>query len=572
MTTSLAPARPTAADAAPGLPRVPPAAIALGGIAVLLVLAGNSDALPFPLFGADMLLAVAGFQVTARLLGGRGPGRFLREQFLLRMPLLVATLAATVAAGFALDPARTALHTATDAAAGALGLDNWWRLAIATPTTGARLDALGAGMGVDLGGDPYAEYAGRIDPLGALWLVGLLVQLCVLWPLVLTGLRRLARGRVRVPYLVLTLAATAAAVAALRALGGAGPAEPALGTHVRAVEFLAGATVAAFAAGRADRPARPPLAWLATHLGRGLPLELGRLAPALLVLHLPVFWLVQHAVPGARPVALLAVGGAVSWLLALVLQDGVVRRLAAARPLAVVVAVAVLTATTGGGLVVAIAAARPAGAGPTVLVLGGADAGQLATALAANGRFRVVDGSRPGCGLVAAPGCGDQERRWRDLITADDPAAIVVDLGVDAGLTRAGDGAAAAPCDAGFRSGYRPLVDRAVAAWGAGSPTRPVLVADGPVSTRQGRCLDALLAEAVSARGALVALPVQALLCPAGTCDGSALDATGRDAVGRLVANAVAVELGAERTAARAAAEAVGCPPRPQGEKVVATC
>jgi hypothetical protein len=183
----------------------------------------------------------------------------------------------------------------------------------------------------------------------------------------------------------------------------------------------------------------------------------------------------------------------------------------------------------------------------------------------------VVDESLPGCGLLPAtalaapvaaartstraqlatrpaPLCGDWVPRWTSEITTSAPDAIVVDLSVDA--------ADPAACDAGFRAGYRSLLDKATAVWTGGAPDRPVLVADAPTGTRSGRCLDALLAEAVAARGALVPLDVQALLCPAGAvvCDGSGvapIDDEGRAALGRAVGGAVAAELGPERTAAR---------------------
>ena len=232
-------------------------------------------------------------------------------------------------------------------------------------------------------GDWYADRPGTVDPLGALWLVGLLVQLGLVWPLVLVPLRRLLGVRERrqaltrlLPVLV-ALAYGAWLVGPLRTAAGAPAAELAFGTHVRAAEFLLGAVAAVVVVGLHGRriPAgvapvlavvgigglvalsvlatRHPVDWLrlggpagaaaagallllaaqlpahgplAAALGRGLPLELGRAAYPLLLLHLPVFWLVQRGVPTVRPAALLLTGTALAWLVGLLLQDGLVRR------------------------------------------------------------------------------------------------------------------------------------------------------------------------------------------------------------------------------------------------------
>ena len=108
---------------------------------------------------------------------------------------------------------------------------------------------------------------------------------------------------------------------------------------------------------------RPDLPFAAA-LGRGFPVELGRVAYPLLTVHLFVYWLVQTAVPQARPFALLVVGGALTWLLALLVQDGLIRR-AARRPVPTAAAVLLLVAAVGTSAVVLDQAAlRPSGAGP----------------------------------------------------------------------------------------------------------------------------------------------------------------------------------------------------------------
>jgi peptidoglycan/LPS O-acetylase OafA/YrhL len=606
------------------------AATAIGGLGVLLVMVASTGAVPVELLGPDVVLAAAGFLVTHRLLaGGVRLGAHYRRQFLLRVPLLLAVPAAVLGPAALTRPPRPAAQAAADAVFSAAGVKNWWDLVSARPQFGPTLEQLG------LGADWFAEHPVHIDPLGVFWLVAVLVQLGLGWPLLLALLRAPVRRHPAVlGSVLLVVAVAAAAVGPLRALDGAAPSELALGTHVRACEWLFGAVAAAFAVTRPATRARVRGGWaltglgvallastsalaavrpqdwlpfggpaiaaagaaalllavtrwpalpLATALNRGLPLELGRVAYPLLLLHLAMFWLVQQAAPEARPFALLAVGGALAWLLSLVVQDGLVRRASARRPAVTSVVVVLLAVAIGlGGTAVVRTARHPVGTGPVVLVLGGTEAADLAAAMIGSGRYAVVDGTLPGCGLLPArapvaavrtstdaqlpapqgPVCGDGARRWATLVADVAPAAIVVDLAVDA------DPRSTAACDAGFRAAYRPLLDAAVAAWTTGAPDRPVLLADGPTGSRSGRCLNALITEAVAARGALVPLPVQALLCPSGadsgtvSCDGSGsvpIDGGRRVAVARVIDDAVAAELGAARTAAREQERADDC-------------
>jgi peptidoglycan/LPS O-acetylase OafA/YrhL len=334
--------------------------IALGGLAVLLVVLQGSGGFTVELLGADLLLAVAGFRVTHALLetavtDGRAPLRaWYGQQLGHRVALLALVLGAVLLAAAAGRP-EPAAQAGLGALVGLPGGGNWWSLAERT----GLLDAHG------LPRDWYADRPGTVDPLGALWLVGLLVQLGVVWPLVLVALRRLLGVRARrealtrlLPVLVV-LTYLAWLIGPLRTAAGAPAAELALGTHVRAAEFLLGAVAAVAVVGLHGRriprwvaPAlaaagvaglvalavlasRYPVEWLrlggpsgaaaagallllaarlpahgplAGALGRGLPLELGRAAYPLLLLHLPAFWLVQRGVPTVRPAALLLTG------------------------------------------------------------------------------------------------------------------------------------------------------------------------------------------------------------------------------------------------------------------------
>ncbi|MGE0299438.1 acyltransferase family protein [Pseudonocardia sp.] len=599
-------------------------AVAIGGLAVLLVVVQDTGAIPVQLLGPDVLLAAAGFLTTTTLLATAGPdGRlgltgWYRRQFRWHAPLLVATAVLVVAVAALVDTPRRAAAAGATALAWASGTGNWWALAQASPEWAPLLRRIPGAA------DWFVEQQARLDPLGTAWLIGLLVQLVVVWPLVLAPLRR-ASGAHRSPSrllpVLLVLFALTVVVGPLRVLSGAGATELALGTHVRLAEWVAGAAAAAWVAGRVSQaPARRtasvltivgpallvagavaatlrPEDWillggpvyaavatalllvavhadpgrgLAPLLGRGLPLELGRAAYPLLLLHLPLFWLVQLLVPGARPFALLVVGGALAWLAGLVAQDGVVRRVAERRAVLAVAVVLLAGALVAVAVTVQRGARTPVGTGPVVLVVGGSRASDLAVTLAAAGGFTVLDGARPGCGVLppAATRLPAPTGTRGQLAHAPAPVcppaavaaadAVVVDLAADARPRVDSPDA----CDPAFRDPYRSLLTAATAAWTADGPARPVLVVDGPPGTR-GRCLDGLLAEAVADRSALVPVLLRPLLCPPDTavCDGSVtrLDERQRGALGRAVADAVAAELTPARVAARAAEQRAAC-------------
>ncbi len=513
-------------------------------------------------------------------------------------------------------------------------------------------------------GDWYATRLDRIDPLGMLWLVGLLVQFTLVWPLLLIGLRGLlqARGGRRVLRLVpavLALAVVAALAGAVRARWGADPAELAFGSHVRAAEWLLGAAAGAAAAGLPARaPGRTAVwaltslgivglvasgvvatlhrdAWLASggpaaaaaavaalllavHLdsgeregpvaravGRGFPAEMGRSAYTLLLLHAPVFWLVQVAVPAARPFALIAVGAGVAWIVGLLVQDGLLRRLrkrSAGSTLGIVTAVAAVL-VAGGATFLHVADGRPfgTGGGPSVLVLGGAGAGDAAAALAGS-RYTVIDATRSGCGLLPGaqvsgsparptalaqapartPVCTDPLGSWRAAVAAARPAAVVVDLSVDAAPRPASSGLPSA-CDPAFRPLYRELIADAVDTLTTGAPSRPILfttVRDDtghPDADAARGCLGALVVEAVASYPAVVPFDLDRPLCPGGFCrtvgepgapllgDGVHLTDAGISALAAPLEERLAAELGADRTAARAREAGPACTLRKGG-------
>jgi hypothetical protein len=286
-----------------------------------------------------------------------------------------------------------------------------------------------------------------------------------------------------------------------------------------------------------------PESALAQALARGLPLELGRSAYPLLLVHLPVYALIQAAVPGVRPAALLFVGGSWAWLISLLLHDGLLQRIRLVRQLAGLGIAAVLLAVLGDSARLqahAEPAASAAVTRPMVLVLGGVTGHQLAAILKRTSTdLRVVDGTRPACGLlaagapdaarvrataglpIAASPCLDWRRYWREQIGTVRPDLLLVDLAADALPVPASGGEGA--CDAVFRQRYRALLNEATGVWTADAPTRAVLLASAPVhgddpASSAARCLNLLLTEAVAGRAALVGLDTERLLCPGRTC------------------------------------------------------
>ncbi|WP_131749452.1 SGNH hydrolase domain-containing protein [Frankia sp. Cppng1_Ct_nod] len=602
------------------------------GLAVFAVMLQSTGGFRAELLGADMVLAVGGYLTTRTLLDAawshpdvRMPlGAWYRDHFKQRVPLLLFTLAVTLGLAVALSPPAQAGHLGMAAIAGLAHLGNWFDLALRTGFVGSD-------------GDWYADRPGQIDPLGLLWLLGLFEQFALVWPVLLVGIWWVA-GRFggrsggtsdagpsateRMAWLTVTLCLLLAGVACLvgpmRAMAGADLTELALGTHVRAAEWLLGACAAAlvvavrarggdelpadsrgtrgswwptvagvivlaalvinamFATARpadwlraagptlaagcvalllviVDRPAQPrpgSLQWL---LGQGGPVELGRMAYPLLVLHLPVFWLLGHAVAQARSYALLVVGGALAWLVGLLLQDGVVGRLRArrwwvGRTASTLVAAYAAIAAGGFWLPAVVDGQLRTGKAPVALVLGGSFAGDLASALGGHGsgRYSVVDGSLPGCGLFSVPspaapharvtadaqlpvsaparsaGCVDWERQWRSMIDKSRPDILVVDLSGDA-AARPDHATVVSPCDVAYRHDYRERLAAAARIWAQAAPGRPVLLADtrsvtGDTDPQSSRCYNALIVEAVARYPQVLLLDVDAALCTAGQC------------------------------------------------------
>ncbi|WP_322759188.1 SGNH hydrolase domain-containing protein [Frankia sp. Cr2] len=629
----------------------------VSGLAVLAVMLASTGGFRAELLGANLVLAVSGYLTTRALLdaaSSRLDGRmrldiWYRDHFKHRVPLALFTLAVTLGLAALFSPPEEARRLAMAAVAGLAQLGNWCDLFV------VRAQIIASH------GDWYADRPGQIDPLGTIWLLSLIEQFALLWPILLGCIRWFARrigGRsappdaaIRTAWLTasacLLLAAVACLVGPLRAAAGADLAELALGSHVRVAEWLLGAAAAglvvaartragsgvpvsgASVSGAPDsaapdsvapdsaalaefqraRPARGvwwatiggvigvavlvadaliatahpadwlrgagpsaaaggaalllatvdrqvvsfrhgPIEWL---LARGGPVELGRMAYPLLLLHLPVFWLLRQAFPTARPDALLLVGGGFAWFVGLLLQDGLVGRLRVRRwrvrwALPVLLLAGVTVATSSTWLPAAAEGQLRTDRGPVLLALGGSFAGDLAVTLGSHdaGRYSVVDATLPGCGLYPVPppavqparvtadaqlppsaptrsaACMNWAEQWRTRITQSRPEALVVDLSTDA-AARLYDGSVISPCDVEYRQLYRQELDRAAQLWAALAPGRPVLLTDvrsvtGEADPASSRCFNALIIEAVARYPQVLLLDVEAALCQTGQC------------------------------------------------------
>jgi len=206
----------------------------LAGAAVVLILLYDTGALPGGLLGAEIFLVVPGFLVTFVLLGeaartGRtGAVEFCRRRLKYALISLTITVALTTSLVYLVGGLDEARRSSADAVAALLQVANWHQLAA--------------------GGVPWSQVAwdesGRINPLGHLWLVSLLEQLCLVWlPFIALLWRVLRRSLVAVAVLVCAAFGAAAAVAPMM-YDGTNGGRLYLGTDSHAVAFLAGAAAA----------------------------------------------------------------------------------------------------------------------------------------------------------------------------------------------------------------------------------------------------------------------------------------------------------------------------------------
>ncbi len=370
---SIQPARPSPAA------RPPLAVHGLGGAAIVSVLLYDARMVPTGVLGLELFLVVSGFLLTLPVLqavartGHAGVTEFCRRRLTYVVISLTAVLGSTLALVYLLGGLQEARRSGADALAALLQEANWH----------------------DLVGEhaPWQQLAwdssGRINPLGHLWLVSLLEQLClasVLFIALLSWVWR--RSLAAVTVLVWITVGAAAAVAPLRYDGTNGD-RLYLGTDSQAATFLAGVAAAGTVLvlqarrARADRDGRASrgrlglaaalvsgtvavavLAFATWTAWRNVPwlyhgglavvagaaallvtalcyqrgplfrrfswgplAELGRLSYPIYLIHLPVYWLLKTTKPQVAPYGLLVVGGGLSWLFAMFMHYGIAARL-----------------------------------------------------------------------------------------------------------------------------------------------------------------------------------------------------------------------------------------------------
>jgi peptidoglycan/LPS O-acetylase OafA/YrhL len=361
---------------------LPQAVTGLAGVAIVLILLYDTGTFPPGILGVELFLVVCGFLVTLLVLHefgrtGRGMAGVV-DFWNRRLKYVVLSLTITIALTTALVYLLGGLHEAHmisgTAAAGLFQVANWHLLS-----------------GAEVAWQQLAwDESGRIDPLGHLWLVNLLEQLLLAWPLFLALLWWICRRSLWTITGLVWAALGAAAVVAPMMYDGTNGGRLYVGTDSHAVAFIAGAAVGCLVQtlkarrGRQDRRGRrkrgkttaaavtvfgagmlallvaaslligrQPQLWLfdgglavivgiAAMLAAALcfeqsplfrlfswgPLvELGKLFYPMYLLHLPIYSLLKMTKPGIAGYGLLLVGGGLTWLAAIIMHYAVAERL-----------------------------------------------------------------------------------------------------------------------------------------------------------------------------------------------------------------------------------------------------
>ncbi|MFJ4187650.1 acyltransferase family protein [Kitasatospora sp. NPDC089509] len=563
----------------------------LRGLAIASVLLYHTDWFQNGLFGVDVFFVLSGFLVSLVLIreldrtDGIRLGVFYRRRAKRLLPGLFTTIILVVGLSALVSPLRDVRDLRPQALAALGQVANWAQLAR---------------------GDAYWQHFASIDPLAAMWSLSITEQFYAVWPLLLLVLFGLCRRSLRATGIATAvLFAVSAAVAPLM-WNGHNSDRLYLGTETRAVGFAAGATAAfgvylwlrrkarATDAARSHRlggtalptlvgtAALGGLVWASLSVGSyhdpllyrgGLavvaalaavltaslchdrgplvrllslpPLRLtGTISYSLYLLHLPVYWLLQHYVDDISPQRLLLIGAPVSWVLAWLLHTGT-EKLRVLRwrvfPAVPLLAVATAVATAGAWYLPAWVThdmrSGPSGK-PVVLVLGDSFAQDLATGLYRHGdRYRVVDGGISGCGVFdpdkvrttsqeefdTEADCRDRAAEWDRQLTSAAPQAVLVHLGWDAAEQYL-DGTWLNPCDDDYRNRYRTQLTQAVEQVHRRAPGARVLlmnerVENGAINKTWGNCYDQQVSDFVKASGGTVRLvDLNAFYCPYDTC------------------------------------------------------
>lgn len=562
-----------------------PAVDGLRGLAILSVLLYHTGWFSRGLFGVDVFMVLSGFLIT--LLMFREAGRtgriavlaFYRRRFKRLMPGLAVTLLLTIAFTAWLGGLDEARRTGGKAIAALLQVANWHQIAA---------------------DEAYWEGFGRISPLAHMWSLSITEQFYLLWPLFFLVVFRLMRRSPVAVTVVLSLTLPATAWLAPYWYDGTNTDRLYLGTEVRAVDFVAGATAAgvvyvvhnATRRGRHARRSRVATAmitaiglatlgalgtvsllvssyhdpWLyqggiaavailsavliatlchdrgplVRLLSYGPLAEVGRISYTLYLLHLPIYWVMQQAVPTIKPYALFVVGGGLTWLSSMLMHYRLTERIRVRpwRPLrATTVAILLAGAIIAGGYALprAVQYRLNPGDRPVVLVLGDSLAADLARALALDGndKFAVVDGSISGCGVMDASAvrsasgtvfpvsdhCRIRQASWRESLSAAEFHAIMLHFGWDAAWQYV-DGTWLSPCDSAYRDRYLAHLAATAELLAVEAPGVPVIL----VNEREGNatpegldCYNDLIADAADTHGWWL-FDLKAALCPDSGC------------------------------------------------------
>lgn len=464
------------------------------GIAIISVLLYHSGWSPRGLFGVDAFFVFSGFLISFMLLKElRTTGRIKIGSFYTRrarrlLPSLVITLGIVLLMIWQLGTLEQLKSAATTAIYSLAQIANWQQIG---------------------SNAAYWEQSGQIIPFGQMWSLSATEQFYVVWPLLMLAVWFIARRCAGVVTALLFAALIAASFVAPVLFDGSNTDRLYLGTDSRAVSFITGAAFAALVAwilqkapgwsGTAPSArARVSLtslsvislgsviavsvatssyheAWLyqggitavsvaiavftATLCFPGnafisvlswKPLtRIGILSYSLFLLHLPIFWLIQHFLgTDTPPLFLFALGGFITWLAALSLHYALAEplRLKSWKPTGAVIAIVVSF-----GLVLAAAwylpnqkarashhtsaqaqtddaqafpvhgdgelPLNPSGGPLSVAVVGDSVGKDMYNALAEYGNVHAIDVAEGGCGIFDADSAVSGEGYVMDTVT-----------------------------------------------------------------------------------------------------------------------------------------------------------
>lgn len=567
----------------------------LRGLAIASVLLYHTDWFQNGLFGVDVFFVLSGFLVTLVLVreldrtDGIRLGLFYRRRAKRLLPGLFATIILVVGLSALVSPLRDARDLRPQALAALAQIANWAQLSRGDAYWQhfASIDPLAAMWSLSITEQFYALWpllllmvygiCRRSVRAAGFVTAGLFVAAALVAPLMWNGHNSdrlylgtetravgFAAGATAAfgVYLWLRRKVRAGSAGDTGGSRSRGPAGPVLPTLVGAAA-LGGLVWASLAVDTYHEPwlyqgglavvaalaavltaslcqERGPLVWLMSLP----PLRLtGTISYSLYLLHLPVYWLLQHYVDDISPKKLLVIGAPLSWVLAWLLHTGT-EKLRVLRwrafPAVPLVAVVAAVATTGAWYlptwVTHDMKSGPSGK-PMVLLLGDSFSQDLSTGLYRHGdRYRVVDGGISGCGVFdpekvrttsqeefeTSQECRDRAAAW-DRQLGSGPQVVVLHLGWDAAEQYL-DGSWLNPCDEDYRTRYGTRLSQAVDQVRRRAQDAQVLlmnerVENGAINKTWGTCYNQQIGDYVKASGGAVRLlDLNTFYCPYETC------------------------------------------------------